>query len=197
VAGVDQNRSPAISRAPTDRFGLCRAQVGKPELSEEDLASLGDLVSKLPATDDCRPHGAVHSYQRARDDGARVDVTHIVELRNRIKEDFARKFGAKLTYTAVCSLFTSRVLKDFPKDQCVDLPARNIISARHQTSVGPWLFRMRVSWSPWFSTPTRKAFRKLRRTSAGLIILARSKSLTRTDVESGTFTISNFGSLAV
>jgi len=170
------------------------AQVGKPELSKDDLKSLGNLVpmSSLRRTIADHMVQSIHTSAHVTMVHA-VDVTHIVELRNRIKEDFARKYGAKMTYTAVMLFVTSRVLKDFPKINA-SIYGTNII-LRKDINIGCAVALSDESLVvPVVQHADKKSFPEAAQDLSRLIALARSKSLARTDVESGTFTISNFGS---
>jgi pyruvate/2-oxoglutarate dehydrogenase complex dihydrolipoamide acyltransferase (E2) component len=182
-----------LARRPIGSASVA-AQVGKPELSKEDLASLGDLVSMTSLRRTIADHMVQSIHTSAHVTMVHVvDVTHIVELRNRIKEDFARKFGAKLTYTAVMLFVTSRVLKDFPKINA-SIYGTNII-LRKDINIGCAVALSDESLVvPVVQHANKKSFPEVAQDLSRLIILARSKSLTRTDVESGTFTISNFGS---
>jgi 2-oxoglutarate dehydrogenase E2 component (dihydrolipoamide succinyltransferase) len=182
-----------LARRPIGSMSVA-AQVGKPEISKNDLESLGDLVpmSSLRRTIADHMVQSIHTSAHVTMVHA-VDVTHIVELRNRIKEDFARKYSAKMTYTAVMLFVTSRVLKDFPKINA-SIYGTNII-LRKDINIGCAVALSDESLVvPVVQHADKKSFPEVAQDLSRLIVLARSKSLARTDVESGTFTISNFGS---
>ena len=182
-----------LARRPIGSMSVA-AQVGKPEISKDDLESLGDLVSMSSLRRTIADHmvQSIHTSAHVTMVHA-VDVTHIVELRNRIKEDFARKYSAKMTYTAVMLFVTSRVLKDFPKINA-SIYGTNII-LRKDINIGCAVALSDESLVvPVVQHADKKSFPEVAQDLSRLIVLARSKSLARTDVESGTFTISNFGS---
>ena len=182
-----------LARRPIGSMSVA-AQVGKPEISKNDLESLGKLVpmSSLRRTIADHMVQSIHTSAHVTMVHA-VDVTHIVELRNRIKEDFVRKYNAKMTYTAVMLFVTSRVLKDFPKINA-SIYGTNII-LRKDINIGCAVALSDESLVvPVVQHADKKSFPKVAQDLSRLIALARSKSLARTDVERGTFTISNFGS---
>jgi 2-oxoglutarate dehydrogenase E2 component (dihydrolipoamide succinyltransferase) len=182
-----------LARRPIGSMSVA-AQVGKPEISKDDLESLGALVpmSSLRRTIADHMVQSIHTSAHVTMVHA-VDVTHIVELRNRIKEDFARKYGAKMTYTAVMLFVTSRVLANFPKINA-SIYGTNII-LRKDINIGCAVALSDESLVvPVVQHADKKSFPEVAQDLSRLIALARSKSLARTDVESGTFTISNFGS---
>ena len=182
-----------LARRPIGSMSVA-AQVGKPEISQGDLESLGNLVPMTSLRRTIADHmvQSIHTSAHVTMVHA-VDVTHIVELRNRIKEDFVRKYGAKMTYTAVMLFVTSRVLKNFPKINA-SIYGTNII-LRKDINIGCAVALSDESLVvPVVQHADEKSFPEVAQDLSRLIVLARSKSLTRTDVESGTFTISNFGS---
>jgi 2-oxoglutarate dehydrogenase E2 component (dihydrolipoamide succinyltransferase) len=91
-----------LAQRPVARATV-QALAGKDELSREDLEKMGEVV---PMTS-IRRTIADHMVQSIRTSAHvtmvhSVNVTHLVNLRNRIKDDFQKKFQAKLTYTASC-----------------------------------------------------------------------------------------------
>lgn len=170
------------------------ALAGKPEVSRDDLATLGELVPMTSLRRTIADHmvQSIHTSAHVTMVHA-VDVTHIVELRNRIKDDFARKYNAKMTYTAVVLFVTSRVLRDFPKINA-SIYGTNII-LRKDINIGCAVaLADETLVVPVVQHADQKSFPEVAQDLSRLIALARGKSLTRTDVEGGTFTISNFGS---
>jgi 2-oxoglutarate dehydrogenase E2 component (dihydrolipoamide succinyltransferase) len=122
-----------------------------------------------------------------------VDVTHVVQLRERLKMDFERRFGAKMTYTGVLMFVTSRVLRDFPKINA-SIVGTNIV-LRKEINIGCAVARADETLVvPVLKEADRKSFPQIARDLAQLITRARQRELKREDVEGGTFTISNFGS---
>lgn len=162
--------------------------------SDEDLTGLGDVI---PMTS-LRRTIADHMVQSIRTSAHvtmvhAVDVTHVVELRNRTKDDFARKYGARMTYTGVLLFVTSRVLQSFPK---INASIRGTsIVCRKDINIGCAVaLADETLVVPVVKHADRKSFAEIAQDLARLIALARKKELKREDIQSGTFTISNFGS---
>jgi pyruvate/2-oxoglutarate dehydrogenase complex dihydrolipoamide acyltransferase (E2) component len=121
-----------------------------------------------------------------------VDMTRVVELRNRVKDRFFEKYGVKMSYTAVMLHATARVLPEFPTMNG-SVSGTNILRYS-RVNVG-----CAVSLSdeslvvPVVRDANRKTFPEIAHDLDRLIKVSRSKALTREDIEGGTFTISNFG----
>ncbi|MDA1043690.1 MAG: dihydrolipoamide acetyltransferase family protein, partial [Verrucomicrobia bacterium] len=121
-----------------------------------------------------------------------VDMTSVVELRERLKDRFFEKYGVKLTYTAVILKATARVLPEFPTING-SVSGTNIVRYS-RINIGCAVALSDESLVvPVVKDANLKSFPEIAKDLDRLIKLARNKSLTRNDVESGTFTISNFG----
>ncbi|MBN1269673.1 MAG: 2-oxo acid dehydrogenase subunit E2 [Kiritimatiellae bacterium] len=170
------------------------ALTGKAELSEEDLSSLGEVVPMTSIRKTIADHvvQSIHTSAHVTMVHA-VDVTHIVNLRERIKDAFEKQYGAKMTYSAVMFFVTARVLKDFPKINAA-IYGTNII-LRKDINIGCAVaLADETLVVPVVRHTDRKSFPEITQDLARLIGLARRKELKRAEVEGGTFTISNFGS---
>ncbi|MCS6772314.1 MAG: 2-oxo acid dehydrogenase subunit E2 [Kiritimatiellae bacterium] len=121
-----------------------------------------------------------------------VDMTHIVELRERLKGAFERKYGVRMSYTGVMIYVTSRVLKDFPTINA-SVFGDNIV-LRNEINIGCAVALQDESLVvPVIKRVDQRSFPEIAQDLERLIKLARSKQLRREDVEGGTFSISNFG----
>lgn len=121
-----------------------------------------------------------------------VDMTHIVQLRDRIKNAFEQKFGVKMTYTNVLIFVTARVLRDFPNINASVYGANLLL--RKDVNIGCAVALPDESLVvPVVQDADRKTFPQIAQDLDRLIRLARGKQLARADIENGTFTISNFG----
>mgnify|MGYP003586317546 CR=1 FL=1 len=170
------------------------ALAGKAEVSEDDLAELGKIVPMTSLRRTIADHmvQSIHTSAHVTMVHA-VDVTHVVALRNRIKEDFFQRYQAKLTYTAVILFATSRVLRDFPKVNA-SIYGTSIV-LRKDINIGCAVaLADETLVVPVVRNADRKSFPEVAQDLNRLIKLARSKALKREDVEGGTFTLSNFGS---
>lgn len=121
-----------------------------------------------------------------------VDMTHIVELRDRVKAGFQKKYGVKMTYTTVMIFVAGRVLREFPT---LNGSVHGSHIVRHKrVNVGCAVALPDESLVvPVVKDADRKSFPEIAQDMDRLIGLARRRELTREDVEGGTFTISNFG----
>ena len=182
---------------------LSRRPIGSPtvkalaaseEPGDEDLRALGEVVpmSSLRRTI------ADHMVQSIRTSAHvtmihALDLTHVVNLRKRIKDDFEKKFRARMTYTGVLLYVTSRVLRDFPRVNA-SIQGTNIV-LRKDINIGCAVaLADETLVVPVVKHADKKSFPEIAQDLVRLIELARTKSLKREDVEGGTFTISNFGS---
>ncbi len=171
-----------------------QALAGKEDLSPSDMAVLGDV---LPMST-LRRTIADHMVQSIRTSAHvtmvhAVDLTHVVQLRERIKDEFYKKYNARMTYTAVMLFAASRVLKRFPKINA-SIHGTNIIF-RKDINIGCAVALADESLVvPVVHNADRLSFPEIAQELARLIDIARRKQLKREDVDNGTFTISNFGS---
>ena len=121
-----------------------------------------------------------------------VDVSHIVALRERIKDRFLQKYGVKMTYTGVMIFVTARVLRDYPVING-SVHGSNIV-VRKDVNIGCAVALQDESLVvPVIQHADKKSFPQIAQELDAKIALARNKALTRSDIEGGTFTISNFG----
>lgn len=122
-----------------------------------------------------------------------VDVTHVVSLRERIKDAFFSRYGVRMSYTAVFTYVASRVLSDFPTINA-SVVGTNIV-LRNAINIGCAVALPDESLVvPVVNHADQKTFPEISAELDRLIGLARNKSLSSKDVFGGTFTISNFGS---
>ncbi|HBA83634.1 MAG TPA: diapophytoene dehydrogenase [Verrucomicrobia bacterium] len=170
-----------------------QALAGKEDLTPEDMARLGEVVPMNTV----RRTIADHMVQSIRTSAHvtmvhAVDMTHLVNLRERIKDDFQKKYDAKLTYTSVMLFVTSRVLKTFPTINA-SVCEKNLI-LRKNIHIGCAVALPDESLVvPVVRNADQHSFPEIAKELDRLIAVARKKALTRADVENGTFTISNFG----
>ena len=159
----------------------------------EDLSALGKVVAMTSIRRTIADHMVQSIHTSAHVTMVHlVDVTHFVELRDRIKGEFEQRFGAKLTYTGLMIFVTSRVLRDFPSINASVAGASLIL--RKDISIGCAVALPDESLVvPVVQHADRKSFPEIAQELDRLIACARARDLTRVDVEGGTFTISNFG----
>ena len=159
----------------------------------EDLAALGKVVPMTSIRRTIADHMVQSIHTSAHVTMVHlVDVTHLVGLRDRIKDEFEQRFAAKLTYTGLMTFVTSRVLRDFPTINASVAGANLIL--RKDINIGCAVALPDESLVvPVVQHADQKNFPEISQDLDRLIACARARELTRVDVESGTFTISNFG----
>ncbi|MCO5067826.1 MAG: 2-oxo acid dehydrogenase subunit E2 [Kiritimatiellae bacterium] len=170
------------------------AQVtGKPAPTPRDIERLGQVVPMTSIRRTIADHmvQSIHTSAHVTMVHA-VDMTHIVALRDRIKAAFEQRYGVKMTYTAVMIYVTARVLRDFPTINASVLGENLVL--RKEVNIGCAVALQDESLVvPVVKNADRLSFPEIAQELDRLIRAARSKQLTRSDVEGGTFSMSNFG----
>jgi len=122
-----------------------------------------------------------------------ADVTNLVLWRTKVKADFQKKYGEKITFMPVITEAVARALRDFPGVNA-SVDGDNIIY-RKQVNVG-----MAVSLPtgnlivPVIKQADQKNLVGLTGDINRLANQARENKLSPDDIQGGTFTITNFGS---
>jgi 2-oxoglutarate dehydrogenase E2 component (dihydrolipoamide succinyltransferase) len=120
-----------------------------------------------------------------------IDLTKVVELRDREKADYETVYGTKLTYTHFFAAATVQALKEFPLlNSSVDgtnIVHHNYIHLGIAVAIPEGLI------VPVVKSCEEKSFLGLARGINDLAERARTKKLAVDDVQGGTFTITNPG----
>lgn len=122
-----------------------------------------------------------------------VDVSRVVSWRNRVKEEFLKKEGVKLTYLPVFLEATVKTLRDFPQINA-SVDGDNIILKKN-INLG-----IAVSLPdnnlivPNIKDAGALNLTGLTKKMNALASAARSNNLNPDDISGGTFTVTNFGS---
>ncbi len=122
-----------------------------------------------------------------------ADVTKLVNWRNKTKGEFEKKYGTKLTFTPMFTEAVAKALRDFPMVN-VSVDGAKIIKRKH-INVG-----MAVALPddnlivPVIKDADTKNLAGLASDISTLAVKARSNKLDPSDIQGGTFTITNFGS---
>jgi 2-oxoisovalerate dehydrogenase E2 component (dihydrolipoyl transacylase) len=121
-----------------------------------------------------------------------VDVTNLVTLRNRMKEEFKRKEGVNLTYLAFLIKSVVNAIKDYPIMNSV-WGVDNIIVKR-DINISLAVGTEDSVMTPVIKQADQKNIPGLAREIEELASKTRSGKLTPADMQGGTFTINNTGS---
>jgi 2-oxoglutarate dehydrogenase E2 component (dihydrolipoamide succinyltransferase) len=121
-----------------------------------------------------------------------AEMTRVVATRERFKDEFERRNGIKLTYTAFFVRACVEAIKEFPVINS-SVEGTNIIYKR-DVNIGLAVALENGLIVPVIKRADEKNFLGLARAVQDLADRARSKRLSVDDVQGGTFTITNPGS---
>jgi len=120
-----------------------------------------------------------------------VDMTRVVQLREKHKEEFLHREGVRLTYLAFIAHAAIRAIKDYPIVNAV--MAEDTIIIKHYVNLGIAVALEDGLIVPVIKRADEKSLLGLARAIEDLAQRAREKRLTVDDVQGGTFTITNPG----
>jgi 2-oxoglutarate dehydrogenase E2 component (dihydrolipoamide succinyltransferase) len=121
-----------------------------------------------------------------------IDVTNIVNWRNRVKDEFQKREKEKITYTPIMIEAAAMALKDFPRVNA-SVDGANIIH-RKRINVGMATALPNGNLIvPVIRDADTKSLLGLTRDVNDLANRARSNSLLPDEIQGGTFTVTNFG----
>lgn len=122
-----------------------------------------------------------------------VDVTNVVKWRERIKDDFLKREGEKITYMPIFIEATARALKEFPNVNA-SIDGYKVIR-RKNINIGMATALPNGNLIvPVIKNADQKNLVGLAKDVNSLANKARSNKLDPDDIQGGTFTITNFGS---
>ena len=122
-----------------------------------------------------------------------VDVSAVVSWRNRVKEDFLKKEGLKLTYLPVFLEATVKALRDFPHINASVDGDKIIVKKRINLGIAVSLPGNNLI-VPNIKDAGALNLTGLTKKMNELAAAARSNKLNPDDIGGGTFTVTNFGS---
>ena len=121
-----------------------------------------------------------------------VDVTGVVNWRNRVKDEFLKREGVKLTYLPVFLEATIKALRDFPQINASVDGERIIIKKRINLGIAVALQDNNLI-VPNIKDAGSLNLEGLTRRMNELAQAARNNKLSPDDISGGTFTVTNFG----
>ena len=121
-----------------------------------------------------------------------VDVTQLVQLRSKIKEQFKQKHGLRLTYLPFFIKAAAAALQKFP--QVNSQWAGDKIIQKKEINISISVATEEALFVPVIKQADRKNILELARAIHDLANRTREGKLTPQDVEGGTFTVNNIGS---
>ncbi|GKU76451.1 hypothetical protein L3i20_v208480 [Paenibacillus sp. L3-i20] len=120
-----------------------------------------------------------------------VDVTNLVTLRSRLKNDFRQKEGVNLTYLSFFIKTVVNAIKEFPLINSVW--AVDQIIVKHDINISLLIGTEDSVLAPVIKTADQKKIAEIALEIDQLTQKARSGKLTLNDTQNGTFTINNTG----
>jgi 2-oxoglutarate dehydrogenase E2 component (dihydrolipoamide succinyltransferase) len=121
-----------------------------------------------------------------------VDMTRIVNWRNRIKDQFLQREGEKLTFTPIFIEAAAKALKDFPLVNA-SVDGYNIIKRRNINIGMATALPSGNLIVPVIKNADKKNLAGLAKDVNDLANRARNNKLNPDEIQGGTFTITNFG----
>jgi 2-oxoglutarate dehydrogenase E2 component (dihydrolipoamide succinyltransferase) len=186
--------APAAARVavPSAPAAVAPAQPAAQPAVSGPVAIPGEIVPMTPMrkkiaermVESKRTSAHVHSVYE-------VDMTRIVKLRERLKDDFERRTGSKLTFMPFFCRAAIHAIRKFPIINSA-VEGENIHYHRN-VNLG---IAVALDWGlivPVVKSAEEKNFLGLQRTITDLAERARIKKLAPDDVAGGTFTITNPG----
>ncbi|MDA3823079.1 MAG: dihydrolipoamide acetyltransferase family protein [Bacteroidales bacterium] len=183
------------SSASVSLVNQTKKPAAAPEVEVAVKAAEGDEVIPMSRIRKIIAAHMIHSKQTSAHvtNMLEIDVTNVVNWRNRVKDEFLKKEGQKLTYLPLFLEATVKAIRDYPMiNSSVD--GENII-IRKNINLG-----IAVSLEDNnLIVPNIKNADKLNLTGItndlnNLASAARSNKLSPDDISGGTFTVTNFGS---
>ncbi len=122
-----------------------------------------------------------------------VDVTNIVNWRNKVKDEFLKREGEKITFTPIFFEATAQALKEFPQINA-SVDGYNIV-LRKNINIGMATALPNGNLIvPVIRNTDEKNLLGITKTVNDLANRARNNKLNPDEISGGTFTITNFGS---
>ncbi len=121
-----------------------------------------------------------------------VDVTNIVNWRNRIKQDFQKKYGEKITFTPIFMEAVAKAIRDFPMIN-VSVDGTNIIVKKNVNIGMATALPSGNLIVPVIKNADRMNLLGLTGAVNDLASRARANKLKPDEVQGGTFTLTNVG----
>jgi 2-oxoglutarate dehydrogenase E2 component (dihydrolipoamide succinyltransferase) len=121
-----------------------------------------------------------------------VDVTNVVNWRNRVKEAFLKKEGEKVTFTPVFIHAAAQALREFPQINA-SVDGYNIIYRKNMNIGMATALPNGNLIVPVIKNVDQKSLLGVVKSVNSLAGKARSNSLSPDDIQGGTFTMTNFG----
>ncbi len=192
-ATVDNKTIPAVSNQPENKNDQKTPLPVKPSVNVS--AAPGDIeipvngVRKAIAANMVKSkHEAPHAWMMVE-----VDVTNLVQYRNRIKNEFKKKEGFNLTPFAFFVKAVAQSLKEFP--QMNSIWAGDKIIRKKEINLSIAVATEDALFVPVIKHADEKTIKGIAREITELAEKVRNETITAEDMKGGTFTVNNTGSI--
>jgi 2-oxoglutarate dehydrogenase E2 component (dihydrolipoamide succinyltransferase) len=167
----------------------------KPKLQETVVSAEGDEVIEMSRLRKLIAEHMIRSKQTSAHvtNMIEVDVTGVVNWRNRVKDEFLKREGVKLTYLPVFLEATVKSLRDFPQINASVNGEKIIIKKAINLGIAVSLPDNNLI-VPNIKDAGALNLTGITKKMNELASAARSSKLTPDDISGGTFTVTNFGS---
>ncbi|MGN7941740.1 dihydrolipoamide acetyltransferase family protein [Virgibacillus sp. 6R] len=181
-----QNRKPVIEQPSNQAIELPKTQT--PRIHQGDIEIPVTAVRKTIAANMVRSkHEAPHAWMMIE-----VDVTNLVEYRNKVKNEFKKKEGYNLTFFPFFLKAVAKALKEFP--QINSMWAGDKIIQRNEINISIAVATDDSLFVPVIKAVDEKTIKGIARDITELAAKVRSGKISIEDMQGGTFTVNNTGS---
>jgi len=159
----------------------------KPAMEDEiiEMSRMGKLISKH-MVDSLRTSAHVQSF-------VEVDVTNIVKWRERIKDEFQKREGEKITYTPIFMEAVAKAIRDFPMMN-ISVDGDRVIKHKDINLGMAAALADGNLIVPVIKKADQLNLVGMTKVVNDLAVRSRSGKLNPDDVQGGTFTVTNVGS---
>ncbi len=174
--------APAASQAPAIELSKISTQTGDQVVEMDRMRKM--IADHMVQSKQISPH--VTSF-------IDVDVTNIVNWRNKVKEEFLKREGEKITFTPIFIHAAAKALKEYPQVNA-SVDGYNIIY-RKNINIGMATALPNGNLIvPVLKNVDQKNLLGVVKNVNDLANRARNNALLPDEIQGGTFTITNFGS---
>lgn len=176
TTGIHLSETPPIPKIEVERGGQREYYIDVTPIRNTIASRMRQSVSEIP-----------HAWTMIE-----IDVTNLVALRNKVKDEFRQREGINLTYLAFLLKAVVGAIKDYPIMNSVWAVDKIIVKRDINLSLA--VGTEDSVWTPVIKRADEKNIAGLAREIDELGRKARTGKLTLDDMQGGTFTVNNTGS---
>lgn len=184
---VSEVRSTGLHLTETPRTPTVPSQSASISGRGEDFIDVSPIRSAIARNTMLSVNEIPHGWMMIE-----VDVTNLVQLRNKVKDEFMKREGINLTYLAFVLKAVVNALKDFPIMN--SMWAVDKIIVKRDINISLAVGTEESVATPVIKNADHKTIAGLAREIDDLARRGREGKLTLSDMQGGTFTVNNTGS---